>query len=96
MESVSELGAIPPSLEAELAKDDSWASLPIRLRQGAEGALEKSLELVSGKSLNSGRRRTLVAALGDVDDHRVVPVLLKLAKGTWWPRSVWITACASV
>jgi len=71
---------LPPALEAELAKSPGWASLPIRLRQGAPGSLDEAIAGVRDDELSDSRRRTLIAALGEVDDaEAVVPTLMEIA-----------------
>ncbi|MGI9239536.1 MAG: DUF7133 domain-containing protein, partial [Verrucomicrobiales bacterium] len=77
---------LPPALEDELARSPDWASLPIRLRQGAPGSLDEALEGVRGDRLSDSRKRTLIAAMGDVDEApTVVPALLEIVCGDGEP-----------
>jgi putative heme-binding domain-containing protein len=73
------LAAVPAELAAALAKSGG-ASLALRLRQGDPAAVDEALRLIAADNAAVDTRLQYVEILGQVDQPRCVPLLLKLVE----------------
>ena len=71
------LAGLPGELAAAIAKSGN-ASLPLRLRQGEEAALQEALKSLADPKADSKQRRPLVEVLGQVVRPAALPSLLEL------------------
>ncbi|MFM7072225.1 MAG: PVC-type heme-binding CxxCH protein [Planctomycetota bacterium] len=71
------LAGLPNELAAAIAKSGG-ASLPLRLRQGEDAALQDALKLLADPKADNKSRRQLVEVLGQVVRPAALPTLLEL------------------